>query len=64
VLETYKTKSIKVEDADGTRKVLKPEYGLYKSLLEAKTNPREPEMILEEERGQAEEQSERQKIGR
>jgi antirestriction protein ArdC len=35
VLETYKTKSIKVEDAEGTRKVLKPEYGLYKSLLEA-----------------------------
>ncbi|HTI58949.1 ArdC family protein [Mucilaginibacter sp.] len=52
VLETYKTKSIKVEDAGGTRKVLKPEYGLYKSLLEAKTNPREPEMVLEEEQGQ------------
>lgn len=52
VLETYKTKSIKVEDAGGSRKVLKPEYGLYKSLLEAKTNPREPEMVLEEEQGQ------------
>jgi antirestriction protein ArdC len=64
VLETYKTKSIKVEDADGTRKVLKPEYGLYKSLLEAKTNPREPEMVLEEEQGQSEEQGQTHKIGR
>ena len=64
VLETYKTKSIKVEDAAGARKVLKPEYGLYKSLLEAKTNPREPEMVLEEEQGQAEEQGQNQKIGR
>jgi antirestriction protein ArdC len=64
VLDTYKTKSIKVEDAAGTRKVLKPEYGLYKSLLEAKTNPREPEMVLEEEQGQSEEQGQNQKIGR
>lgn len=64
VLETYKTKSIKVEDAAGARKVLKPEYGLYKSLLEAKTNPREPEMVLEEGQGQAEEQGQQQKIGR
>jgi antirestriction protein ArdC len=64
VLETYKTKSIKVEDAAGTRKVLKPEYGLYKSLLEAKTNPRELEMVLEEEQGQSVEQEQKQKIGR
>lgn len=64
VLETYKTKSIKVEDAAGGRKVLKPEYGLYKSLLEAKTNPREPEMVLDEGQGQAEEQGQQQKIGR
>jgi antirestriction protein ArdC len=64
VLETYKTKSIKVEDTDGARKVLKPEYGLYKSLLEAKTNPREPEMVLEEEQGRLEEQGQTQKIGR
>jgi antirestriction protein ArdC len=64
VLETYKTKSIKVEDSAGARKVLKPEYGLYKSLLEAKTNPREPEMVLEEEQGQSEEQGQTQKIGR
>ncbi|MEZ2338428.1 ArdC family protein [Mucilaginibacter sp. RCC_168] len=53
VLETYKTKSIKVEDADGTRKVLKPDYGLYKSLLEAKANPRGPEMELDEGKGQS-----------
>ncbi|NHA03249.1 DUF1738 domain-containing protein [Mucilaginibacter sp. HC2] len=53
VLETYKTKSIKVEDADGTRKVLKPDYGLYKSLLEAKANPRGPERELDEGKGQS-----------
>ncbi|MES2060415.1 MAG: zincin-like metallopeptidase domain-containing protein [Bacteroidota bacterium] len=64
VLETYKTKSIKVEDAEGTRKVLKPEYGLYKSLLEAKTKPREPELVLEEEQDQSQEQGQNQKIGR
>lgn len=64
VLETYKTKSIKVEDAEGTRKVLKPEYGLYKSLLDAKANPREPDMVLEEEQGQGEEQGQNHKIGR
>jgi antirestriction protein ArdC len=64
VLETYKTKSIKVEDAEGTRKVLKPDYGLYKSLLDAKTNPREPDMVLAEEQGQSEDQRKQQKIGR
>jgi antirestriction protein ArdC len=64
VLETYKTKSIKVEDGEGARKVLKPDYGLYKSLLEAKTNPREPDLVLEEEQGQSEEQGQNQKIGR
>ncbi|NHA05480.1 DUF1738 domain-containing protein [Mucilaginibacter sp. HC2] len=66
VLETYKTKSIKVEDADGARKVLKPEYGLYKSLLEAKTNPRdrEADLVLEEEQGQSEEQGQQHRIGR
>jgi antirestriction protein ArdC len=64
VLETYKTKSIKVEDADGTRKVLKPEYGLYKSLLEAKINPREADLVLEQDQGQSEEQGQKQKIGR
>jgi hypothetical protein len=68
VLETYKTKSIKVEDAAGTRKVLKPEYGLYKSLLETKTNPREPDLVLEEDQGHSQEQGQaqeqRQKIGR
>lgn len=64
VLETYKTKSIKVEDAEGTRKVLKPEYGLYKSLLEAKTNPREPDLALEEGQSQSEVQGQKQKIGR
>jgi antirestriction protein ArdC len=57
VLETHKNKSIKVEDADGTRKVLKPDYGLYKSLLEAKVNPREPEMELDEGKGQSQEQN-------
>ena len=64
VLETYKTKSIKVEDAEGTRKVLKPEYGLYKSLLEAKANPHEADLVLEEDQGQGEEQGQNHKIGR
>lgn len=64
VLETYKTKSIKVEDASGARKVLKPEYGLYQSLLEAKTNPREPEMAMEEGREQSADQQQTHKIGR
>jgi antirestriction protein ArdC len=66
VLETYKTKSIKVEDTDGGRKVLKPDYGLYKSLLEAKTNPRgrEADLVLEEGQGQSEDQGQSKKIGR
>jgi antirestriction protein ArdC len=66
VLETRKDKSIKVEDGDGSRKVLKPDFGLYKSLLEAKANPREPDLVLEEgqEQGQAEEQGQSHKIGR
>ncbi|MFA6083387.1 zincin-like metallopeptidase domain-containing protein [Mucilaginibacter sp.] len=64
VLETYKTKSIKVEDGVGARKVLKPEYGLYKSLLEAKANPREPDLVLEEEQGQVEEHGQNHRIGR
>jgi antirestriction protein ArdC len=66
VLETYKTKSIKVEDAQGTRKILKPEYGLYGSLLEAKNNPREPDLAMAEEQGQeqGQEQSKSIKVGR
>ena len=62
VIETYKTKSIKVEDASGTRKIVKPTDGLYSSLLEAKNNPKEPEMVLEEEQGQSHEHN--HKIGR
>lgn len=64
VLETYKNKSVKVEDASGSRKNIKPSDGLYNSLLEAKNNPREPEMVLEEEQGQVEERDQQQKIGR
>lgn len=64
VLETRKDNSIKVEDAAGARKVLKPDYGLYKSLLEAKNNPREQDMVLVGEQGQSEEQGQQQKIGR
>ena len=58
VLEAYKNKSIKVEDASGARKTVKPTDGLFKSLLEAKNNPVEPELELAEN----EEQS--YKIGR
>jgi hypothetical protein len=57
VLEVRKNKSIKVEDADGARKVLQPNYGLYKSLLEAKANPRQPEMELNEGQGQSQGQN-------
>jgi antirestriction protein ArdC len=69
VLETYKTKSIKVEDASGTRKVVKPTDGLFNSLLEAKNNPREPEMVLEEQgqsvqQDQSAENNRTYKIGR
>jgi antirestriction protein ArdC len=64
VLETYKTKNIKVEDASGTRKIVKPTDGLYSSLLEAKNNPREHEMAMEEEQGQSQEQGQSYKVGR
>ena len=64
VMETYKTKSIKVEDASGTRKIVKPSDGLYASLLEAKNNPREPEMAMEAEQGASLEQEQHHKIGR
>ncbi|MBS7565577.1 DUF1738 domain-containing protein [Mucilaginibacter sp. Bleaf8] len=60
VLETYKNKSVKVEDASGTRKNIKPSDGLYNSLLEARNHPREPEMALEESR----ETAQTYKIGR
>ena len=63
VLET-KNKSVKVEDADGNRKVLQPNYGLYKSLLEAKYNPREREIGEEQENELVEEQENTHKIGR
>jgi len=62
VLETYKTKSIKVEDTAGTRKIVKPTDGLFKSLLEAKSGPREPEIAMEESRDNTNEQT--FKIGR
>ncbi|MBE9583383.1 hypothetical protein IM792_02895 [Mucilaginibacter sp. JRF] len=49
VLEAYKNKSIRVEDADGSRRIVKPSDNLYSSLLEAKTNPREREMAETED---------------
>lgn len=64
IIDTYKSKNIKVEDASGNRKIVKPTDGLYSSLLEAKNNPREPEMVLEEEQGQSHENEQKQKIGR
>lgn len=42
VLEILKSKNVKVEDADGTKRTIKPTDVLYGSLLEAKSNPREP----------------------
>ncbi|XHR97329.1 zincin-like metallopeptidase domain-containing protein [Mucilaginibacter sp. UC70_90] len=53
VLETYKNKSIRVEDADGARKTLKPDYGLYKSLLEAKRDPQGVGQAIEETKSQS-----------
>lgn len=64
VLEVRQNKSIKVEDAEGARKTLQPNYGLYKSLLEAKTNPREPEMELNEGQGQSQEQNQNYQMER
>lgn len=66
VTDTYKNKNIKVEDASGTRMTVKPTDGLYASLLEAKNNPREPEMVVEEEQqqGQSQSQEQQRKIGR
>jgi antirestriction protein ArdC len=66
VLDTYKTKSIKVEDASGSRKIVKSTDGLYTSLLAAKINSRAPEVAYEEGQAQqqSEEQGQKQKIGR
>jgi len=49
VTEVLKNKNVKLVDASGTRMTVKPNDGLYKSLLEAKDNPLEQQMELEEE---------------
>jgi antirestriction protein ArdC len=59
-----KAKSIKVEDTSGTKTNVKSTDGLYKSLLEAKNNPREPEMAMAEEQEQGQPQEQTHKIGR
>jgi antirestriction protein ArdC len=59
-----KAKSIKVEDTSGTKTNVKSTDGLYKSLLEAKNNPREPEMAMAEEQEQGQAQEQTHKIGR
>jgi hypothetical protein len=53
VLETYKNKSIRVEDSDGARKTLKPDYGLYKSLLDAKRDPQGTGQSMDESKAQS-----------
>lgn len=53
VLETYKNKSIRVEDSDGARKTLKPDYGLYKSLLDAKRDPQGTGQSIDESKAQS-----------
>jgi antirestriction protein ArdC len=45
-----KGKTLKMEDANGKKFNLKPTDGLYKSLVDARNNPQEPELVLEEER--------------
>ena len=37
-----------MEDMHGKKFNLKPSDGLYKSLVEARNNPQEPEVVLEE----------------
>ncbi|QJD95935.1 DUF1738 domain-containing protein [Mucilaginibacter robiniae] len=49
VLEVYKNKSVKVEDTEGTKRTIKSSDGLFKSLLEAKTNPRGDDRVMAEE---------------
>jgi antirestriction protein ArdC len=44
-----KGKTLKMEDMNGKKFNLKPSDGLYKSLVEARNNPQEQEMVLEEE---------------
>lgn len=53
VLETFKNKSIRVEDGDGARKTLKPDYGLYKSLLDAKRDPQGTGQSMDETKAQS-----------
>ncbi|MDB5143359.1 MAG: traC 1 [Mucilaginibacter sp.] len=44
-----KGKTLKMEDMNGKKFNLKPSDGLYKSLVDARNNPREQELVLEEE---------------
>jgi antirestriction protein ArdC len=44
-----KGKTLKMEDMNGKKFNLKPNDGLYKSLVEARNNPQEQEIVLEEE---------------
>jgi hypothetical protein len=48
-LDVLKNKNVKLVDAEGNKMTVKPKDGLYKSLLEAKDNPLEQQMELEEE---------------
>lgn len=61
VLDVNK-KSIKVEDDQGAKRTLKSTYGLYQSLLEAKNNPRSPELLVETEKMQEVEEEQGQTI--
>jgi len=63
VIDT-KPKSIKVEDASGLKISVKDSDGLYKSLLEAKNNPREPDLGASEEQSQQQGEQKKAKIGR
>ncbi|SEO10424.1 Antirestriction protein ArdC [Mucilaginibacter gossypiicola] len=58
VLELYKNKSVKVEDANGARNVFKKDDAVYSALLDAKYAEKQPEIEL------GEEQSQQAKIGR
>lgn len=65
VLDTYKTKSIKVE-FDGRRKIVQPTDGLYQNLLQAKFNTNERETSQSEAFAaeQVQEEDHSYKVGR
>jgi len=60
-----KGKTFTVENQTTMEKTkLQPTYGLFKKLVEAKNNPREPDLVAEQQEGRVEDQGQTPKIGR